>query len=131
MNTMGQKMGEMYGELMGYVFKKKIQMAGYPFTIWYSWDMDKPIVFDACVPIMKKCDGKGRIFPVKIAPTGVVIALHKGSYNSSYITWTALDEYIKEHKLVTKGDPWEVYITDPQNEPDTSKWETRLYWPIK
>ena len=80
---------------------------------------------------MKKYDGKGRIFPVKIAPTEAVTALHKGSYESSYLTWIALDEFIKEHKLVTGGDPWEAYITDPTIEPDTSKWETRLYWPIK
>ncbi len=131
MNTIGQKMGEMYGELMAYTTKKKIQMAGYPFTIWYSWDMEKPMVFDAGVPVMKKHDGKGRIFPIKIAPTEAVTALHTGSYNSSYITWTAMDEYIKEHKLVTKGDPWEVYITDPTIEPDTNKWETKLYWPVK
>ena len=130
-NTMGQKMSEMYGELMTYTFKKKIQMAGYPFTIWYSWDMDKPMVFAAAIPMIKKYDGKGRIFPIKIAPTEAVTALHKGSYNSSDFTWMAIDEFIKEHKLVSAGDPWETYITDPTNEPDTSKWETRLYWPIK
>ena len=130
-NTIGQKMGEMYGELMGYIYKNKIQMAGYPFTVWYSWDMDKAMVFDAGVPVMKKYDGKGRIFPVKIAPTEAVTALHIGSYESSYLTWMALDEFIKEHKLVSGGDPWETYITDPTIEQDTSKWETRLYWPIK
>ena len=29
------------------------------------------------------------------------------------------------------GNPWEVYIAGPMNEPDTSKWITEIYYPIQ
>ena len=39
--------------------------------------------------------------------------------------------YIKDNNLEMNGAPYEVYVTDPQDVPDPSKWITELYWPIK
>ncbi|ALO14213.1 Transcriptional regulator, effector-binding domain/component [Salinivirga cyanobacteriivorans] len=33
--------------------------------------------------------------------------------------------------LEAAGSPWEVYLTDPQTEKDTSKWLTKMYQPVK
>lgn len=26
---------------------------------------------------------------------------------------------------------WEVYLTDPEQEPDASAWRTEVYWPVE
>jgi effector-binding domain-containing protein len=28
------------------------------------------------------------------------------------------------------GAPWESYITDPADHPDTAEWRTKIYWPL-
>ena len=38
--------------------------------------------------------------------------------------------YIEENSLEVTGSPFEMYITDPMKEPDQSKWETKVYFPI-
>ena len=43
----------------------------------------------------------------------------------------AMQEYMEANSLVDNGPPYEVYITDPGQEPDPTKWITELYWPIK
>jgi effector-binding domain-containing protein len=25
---------------------------------------------------------------------------------------------------------WEVYLTDPEEEPDPARWRTEVYWPV-
>ena len=41
-----------------------------------------------------------------------------------------MENYVKDHKLVSPAIPFEMIITNRQVESDTSKWVTRLYYPI-
>jgi effector-binding domain-containing protein len=41
-----------------------------------------------------------------------------------------LARYVQYKKLQEEGPVMEVYITDPTQEPDTSKWITEIYYPI-
>lgn len=59
------------------------------------------------------------------------MASHFGHFNSVKTTYNALQKYITENKIEMNGDPWEMYITNPFKEPDQSKWETKVYFPIK
>jgi effector-binding domain-containing protein len=56
---------------------------------------------------------------------------HFGAYDKTMYMYTAMDEYIQEFKLEETGGPIEEYITDPMSEPDTSKWQTNIYFPVK
>jgi len=40
-------------------------------------------------------------------------------------------KFIEENEKEINGASWEVYITDPMSEPDTSKWVTQIYYPVK
>jgi effector-binding domain-containing protein len=59
-----------------------------------------------------------------------IMVTHWGNYNSTK-PYEALDNYIKNNGLQMDGPPWEEYTTDPKTEADTSKWETRVYYPVK
>ncbi|KKP85530.1 MAG: Transcriptional regulator, effector-binding domain/component, partial [candidate division CPR3 bacterium GW2011_GWE2_35_7] len=56
---------------------------------------------------------------------------YKGAYDKTYTAYMDLEAYVKEYNLTEAGGPWEVYITDPGTEPDTSKWITGIYFPVK
>lgn len=44
--------------------------------------------------------------------------------------FTQLKKYQKDHRLISPAMPYEVLVTDRLAEPDTSKWITKVYWPI-
>jgi hypothetical protein len=42
----------------------------------------------------------------------------------------ALKQYVMDHKKSSPAIPFQMLLTDRRNEPDTSKWKTRLYYPV-
>jgi AraC family transcriptional regulator len=35
-----------------------------------------------------------------------------------------------EHSLTPSDEMWEVYLSDPQTEPDPATWRTQIFWPV-
>ncbi|HMP99717.1 MAG TPA: SRPBCC family protein [Cyclobacteriaceae bacterium] len=55
-----------------------------------------------------------------------------GNYGTDQIpAYEAFADYIKDWSLEERELIWEEYVTDPGEEPDTSKWLTRIYYFIK
>ena len=130
MEDISKEMGSSFGRLMEFVSANGAQIAGPPFAIWYEWE-DEVMEFDNAIPIDKPINGTKEILPIKTYQGKVAHVNHTGDYSTTYYSWNALEKYIKENNLETNGDPYEVYITDPQTEPDPAKWVTELYWPVK
>jgi len=130
MEDLGKAMGTAFGKLMTYIGKNKMQMVGPPRAIWYSWE-DETFEFDNVIPVAKSIKGEGDIKGIKTYAGRAMHVTHKGDYESTQYSWAVLENYMKEKNLETNGDPYEIYITDPQTEPDPTKWITELYWPVK
>jgi effector-binding domain-containing protein len=43
----------------------------------------------------------------------------------------AIDKWMKANGKIAAGAPWEVYVTDPSAEKDTTKWLTEVIYPVK
>lgn len=126
------KMDQMFGEMMDLQKKSKFQITGAPFSRFLKWDeATKFTVFENCFPVNQEVAGKGRIHYSVLPGTRAVMGTYYGAYEKSMDLYTALDQYIKENQLQEKGGPIEEYITNPSNEPDTLKWQTNVYFPIK
>jgi effector-binding domain-containing protein len=130
-DMIGPKMGEMYGKLMGFMTERNIQMAGPPYTIYYSWDYNKPFVFEAGIPVQSPATGEGEIMTAEIAAGDVLCAPYYGSYEGTGSLHEKIQLYLAAKHIQYVGYPWEVYVTDPMTEPDTSKWLTMIYYRIK
>jgi len=128
----GNKMGEMFGELMTFQAKAKLEQTGAPLSMYHKWDeVNQFTVFENCLPVNKEVAGKGRV-QYKVLPSmKVVMGTHFGAYDKTMYMYMAMDEYIKDFKLEQIGGPIEEYVTDPMMEPDTSKWQTNIYFPVK
>jgi effector-binding domain-containing protein len=131
-NEFGPKMDEMYGTLMNTIRMRGLAMTGMPFTKYHIWDEERQFtVFEAGIPISQKTKSKGRV-EVKMYPEQKALkGTHFGAYDQSAYLYMALDEYLLEHGLEMDGGPMEVYMNDPETEPDTSKWQTDIYFPYK
>ena len=51
-----------------------------------------------------------------------------GSYGGSEEAHYAMDDYMKAHNIEPGLPVIEEYVTDPEQEPDPSKWLTRIYY---
>ena len=130
MQKLSIKMDEMFGKLMIFTGKRNIQPAGVPFTIYYKWSNDGFTTFACGIPIAEKTYGLREINYLEMPEGKAIMVTHWGNYKSSK-PYEALDNYLKNNGLQMDGPPWEEYITDPKTEADTSKWETRVYYPVK
>lgn len=131
---LGAKLGYIFGEVSKFVEANKLQCTGVPFAIYHNWDMENYIRIEGGIPVSektkKKPEQKNIIF--KEFPTVKSLqVMHIGSYESSIVPHEEIDKYIEEYKLEKEGNCIEHYITDPSNEPDTSKWQTLIVYPIK
>lgn len=131
-SDIGIKMETMFGELMTFMQANKLDHAGYPMSRYYKWDEENQFtVFENCVPVNKEVKGKGRVRYQVIPETRAVMGMHFGPYDETMYMYNALDEFIKEFGLEEAAGPIEEYVTDPMMEPDTAKWQTNIYFPVK
>ncbi len=60
----------------------------------------------------------------------IVVADYFGPYEETASVYHALEKYISQGGLEITGNPWEIFVTDPSNEPDTAKWHTQVLFPV-
>lgn len=130
MKNIGTEMGIMYGELMSFIGKSNFQMAGVPVAIYHVWS-DSINDVECGIPVSGVVTGNDKIKVSETYTGKVVTALHIGPYDKVVNTWVEIDNYLKSNNLEISGAPWEEYITDPATEPDSTKWQTKIYQPVK
>lgn len=131
-DMVGDVLGEIFGEVDRHMKEKNIECVGFPYAMYLLWDEEQnKFVVEAGFPVNGKPEVSGRIRLVSYPLMKTVAGSHFGAYESSYLSYENIEKYIGDHKLVQKGQPWEVYITDPETEPDMQKWETRIYYPVE
>jgi len=127
----GEMLGKNYGTIMEYITKNEIAVTGFPFAVYHNWDPEGIIVIRAGVPVAEKLKGHKNIEYFELPEGKAVYAKHFGGYDTGN-THYAIDDFMKANKI--EGNEkfiWEVYVTDPFTEPDTAKWETDIYYPLK
>jgi effector-binding domain-containing protein len=129
------KIGKIYSEIMAFMGKKRIAPAGAPFAYWHNMNAESISkgVFDMeCgFPVGAPFKGEGNIIASKLPGGKVVTAMHIGPYDTLVKTYEFIQIWIKENGLQVAEDMWEIYLTDPCKEPDSSKWMTEICWPLK
>ncbi len=87
-------------------------------------------VTTVAVPINKVLPDKGAILFKKMFPGNILTAEVKSGIYSIEKGFMQLDYYVSDHQLASPAIPFQSLITDRLAEADTSKWMTKLYYPI-
>lgn len=131
-DEVGELYERVFSQLGQFVGMNKIEMDGPPFSICYLWDtINNKFVCETGFYVKEKTNGKDNIKFIELPKQKVVSAIHTGSYDMSGKTHEALDRYIADKKLQVVGPPVEVYILGQDAEPDMTKWQTEIYYPVK
>ncbi len=125
------KLGEFYPMIMSCILDNEIEMTGPPFARYHSWDPDGDTELEAGVPVDAEAECEGDVKFVEFPACKVVTVLHTGPYESLGPVYEAIQKYIDEKGLKINGAVWEVYLTDPNSEPDPNKYQTQVYFPVE
>ena len=82
------------------------------------------------IPINKEIKPNKTIVINHMVAGNILVAEIKGGPNSIAGGFKQMNIYLKDFKLTSPAMPFESLVTDRSSEPDTSKWITRIYYPI-
>ena len=86
---------------------------------------------ECAVPVHAPMEGTGRVQPSELPTCKAATVTHLGPYDDLPKTWSALTQWMGSQGLQPAAAPWEVYVTDPTEEPDQSKWRTDIFFPVQ
>jgi len=129
--SMNNVHGKFYEEINQFLIAKEMNISEPPLVIYHSWS-DTLVDIEVGVPISdSNMLGNDRIQMNKIEKSNVVTAVHYGAYERLPETYFGINEWMRSHRVVVKGPPWEVYLTDPSIESNPKKWKTAIFFPVK
>jgi effector-binding domain-containing protein len=104
-------------------------VAGPPFARYLSFGRE--ITFETGCPIRRAFPTSGRIELGRLPAGEVATVIHVGPYERLSATYDALNGWVAAQGRSPAGPMWEVYLTDPDTEPDKEKWLTKVFIPIR
>jgi effector-binding domain-containing protein len=135
MGEMPQVIPQSFEELFAWLGERGIAPVGLPFVRFHVIDMDALMDIEMGVPVESSEEGDDQVTAGKL-PAGRYASLVYTGLDNAIAANGALLKWGDEQGLgwdkwpVEKGEAfggrYETTLTDPDEEPDTSKWETEV-----
>lgn len=113
--------------------KSGLPLAGPASALFYAWDEagQRTDMF-AGFPVQAGNGAPVEGLQWAEVPAGTVLmTIHRGDHDKTMEAHQAMDEMVQAKGLEMRAAVIEEYVTDPAQEPDTAKWITHIYYPIK
>jgi len=132
MTEMSSQMSELFQKLMMEMKTQGLQMTGAPFCQYLSFDQVSGISeYLTGIHVSGKGKDAGVVKAVNYPEMEVIQAIHTGPYEDLQTSYNKLMEYIAVNQLMVTGETFEFYFTDPSQEPDITKWQTLIAFPLR
>lgn len=127
---LSDKYGELFGELGTVMKKQGLKMDGHPYGLYHKFTPED-VDMEAGFPISGDAKPEGRMNLTDTYSGKAVCGKFYGPYTKLAEGWNEMMEYVKQNNLEVIAPCFEIYITGQSEEPDSSKWLTEIYLPIK
>lgn len=129
-SDISKTLAESLGKVFLHAQRAGAAIVGQPFTRYLEWGPGL-VSIEAGLPIATRVEGEGDV-RAEVLPAGrTAITTHLGPYEQLLDAHAAVQQWIEDHGHRSMGSPWEVYVTDPAEEPDPRSWRTDIFWPIE
>ncbi len=129
-NNIKDFLGNSYGQIMDHLGADAANMTMQPFAIYHEWNEEaKMAKMEAGIAATSQKPGTDKIKKGTTHGGSALKAIHVGGYNTEP-EHMAMYKYTQDNGIEMVGSPWEVYVTDPGEEPDSTKWVTEVYYPV-
>ncbi len=123
-----EKIYALISDLRGYISKESARETNPP-MLNISNDSGNYRTMVA-IPVDRILPEKGNYAFKRMVPGKILVAEVRGGYYTAGQALKQMDLYISDHHLSSPAIPFESLITERSQEPDTTKWVTKIYYPI-
>ena len=107
-------------------------MTGPPFARYWPLDPDySRFEVEAGFPVDRSAPVTGEVASSTLPGGPAAVVTHVGPYEEMKPVYEATERWIFEHDGVPEGPPWEVYYSDPNQQPDPSTRRTEIVQPFR
>jgi effector-binding domain-containing protein len=129
-NDLAEAMGRMFQTVMTALREQGVEPTSPPFARYHAFG--EVVDLEAGVIVKSPIAPAGAVKPGDLPAGPAAIAVHTGSYETLGATYAAMRRWLEANPAQeANGGPWELYITDPSDEPDPAKWMTEVIFPLK
>ena len=121
--------GRAFGTVAAEAHAQNVQLAGPPFALYRGMPA-QTVDVEAGFPVAGTLSGTPAVAAGTLPEADAFEAVHVGSYETLTETYAALQDRIREAGKNPSATMWEFYLNGPSTEPDPSKWQTRVVWPV-
>ncbi|MCL6448651.1 MAG: MerR family transcriptional regulator [Armatimonadetes bacterium] len=124
------KVGELFGELLGFINLHKLTVNGSGIFIHHDPEYrPEGADLEVCLPVAGEAPGSGRVSIKELPACRAVCLLHVGPYDQVGSTYAGILQYIAEKQLTITGSSREVYLVGPVGVPP-EKYVTEVQFPV-
>lgn len=141
MNKLGEVVPPLNGAVFGWIAENGGRPSGAPFWKYNVIDMEGELEIEAGVAVVQPMTASGRVLTGVLPGGSYASLLHTGhpqelvDATGALLDWAAGRGLAWDVSDAEDGERWaarlELYRTDPDVEPDMTKWETELAFRIK
>lgn len=120
---------EAYAAVFSYLATAGVPAIAPPFAR-YTFQGDT-VEVEAGAAVSEAVAGEGRVQPSSLPGGPAAMTTHIGSYEQLDKAVEAVTRWLGSRNLQPAGSHWEVYLTDPNAEPDPERWRTEVVVPYQ
>lgn len=124
-----QEIYSLIEKLNNYIKTGNVSETNFPMLNIYQADSNLYNVMVA-IPISRSLIGKGNIELKRMIPGKIIWGEVKGGPYSVEAAIKKLENFRIDYHLTSPAIPFASLVTDRMKEPDTTKWITRVYYPV-
>ncbi len=128
--AIGPWLAEAFGGVATAIAAQGVTLVGPPFAR-YRQDGVGRFTVEAGFPVGTTISGAGTVRPAELPGGSVAVTTHLGPYEAMEPIYAAVFAWIGDHGGTPSGAPWEVYLSDPETQPDPQTWQTRIVQPYQ
>lgn len=123
--------GRNFSKINAYLGKEMQNSNRPPFAVFHEWNEEtRRTTVEVAIPLWSMLEGKDDIKKREMATTDALFIDYYGPYEFTGKAHQAISEYAMQNGTDLLGMGFEIYVTDPSEEADTSKWLTKIVYPI-
>lgn len=128
-DQIGAALAIMLPKVGGWLAQGHGEAMGPPFARYHAGP-DGKLDIEAGVAVVAPVVGDDQVRAGTLPGGRCAVAQFRGPYDHLPRAHQRLQEWMAGAGETGAGDPWEVYVTDPMSEPDSSQWLTLIYHPL-
>lgn len=125
----GPLAGELLPEIWQYLQGLNTRPEGPPFIRYHAFE-EPPFDLEIGFPVFETVAGEGRIAPSELPGGFMAVTWHVGPYETAVRATGILRSWIETQGWREAGAPWDVFVTNPQLEPNPERFRTEVLWPV-